>query len=96
MTKFDLRSYHVFIKTRSKQFACLGPGAGVLAQPLADVVEGGVEAAGVVALPAERWAVAPVLGLLQEEEGEEEQLCGAGGAGHGGHHREGPTAGGEE
>ena len=60
------------------------------------MVEGGVEAAGVVALPAERWAVAPVLGLLQEEEGEEEQLCGAGGAGHGGHHREGPTAGGEE
>jgi len=37
------------------------------------VVEGGVEAAGVVALPAERWAVAPVLVLLQEEEGEEEQ-----------------------
>ena len=60
------------------------------------MVEGGVEAAGVVALPAERWAVAPVLGLLQEEEGEEEQLCGAGGAGHGGHHREGPTAGGED
>ena len=57
------------------------------------MVEGGVEAAGVVALPAERWAVAPVLGLLQEEE---EQLCGAGGAGHGGHHREGPTAGGED
>ena len=35
-------------------------------------------------------------GPLQEEEGEEEQLCEAGGAGHGGHHREGPTAGGEE
>ena len=32
-----------------------------------------------------------MLGLLQEKEGEEEQLCRASGAGHGGHCREGPT-----
>ena len=43
-------------------------GVGVLAQPPGVVVEGVVEAAGVVALPVERLAVAPVLGLLQEEE----------------------------
>ena len=41
-------------KTRSKQFVYQGPGVGVLGQPPGDVVEGDVEAAGVVALPAER------------------------------------------
>ena len=54
LTKFDLCLYHVFPKQDQKQFAYLGPGVGVLAQPPGDVVEGGVEAAGVVALPAER------------------------------------------
>ena len=89
------------IFARSKQFVYPVLGVGVLAQPPGEVVEGVVEAAGVVALrrsagPSAGLSVAPVLVLLQEEEGEEEQLCGAGGAGHGGHHREGPTAGGEE
>ena len=53
LTKFDLCLYHVFPKQDQKQFAYLGPGVGVLAQPPGDVVEGDVEAAGVVALPAE-------------------------------------------
>ena len=44
------------IFARSKQFVYPVLGVGVLAQPPGEVVEGVVEAAGVVALPAERWA----------------------------------------
>ena len=49
-----------------------------------------------VAVAGERLAFTLVMVPLQEEEREEEQLCEAGGNADGAHHREEPTAGGEE